>query len=147
MLKKQKYTVMSRDQNAGRSHNIKIDNSSFERVEQFKHLRTTLTNKNSIHEEINSRLKSGNACYNSVQNILSSSLLSKNLKIKIHRTIILPVILHGCGTWSFILKEERRLRVFKRIFGSKRDEVTGQWRKLHTVELNNLYCLPNIVGG
>ena len=67
---------MSRDQNAGRSHNMKIDNSFFERVEELKYLGTTLTNQNSIQEEIKSRLKSGNACYHSVQNLLSSSLLS-----------------------------------------------------------------------
>ena len=73
---KTKYMVMSRDQNAGRSHNIKIDNSSFERAEEFKYL-GTLTNKNSIQEKIKSRLKSGNTCYYSVQNLLSSSLLSK----------------------------------------------------------------------
>ena len=81
---KTKYMVMSRDQNAGRSHSIKMDNSSFERVEEFKYLGTTLTNQNSIQEKIKIRLKSGNACYYSVQNILSSSLLSKNLKIKIY---------------------------------------------------------------
>jgi len=80
---KTKYMVMSRDQNAGRSHNMKIDNSSIERVEEFKYLRTTLRNQNFIQEEIKSRLKSRNACYHSVQNLLSSSLLSKNLKIKI----------------------------------------------------------------
>ena len=85
--------VMSRDQNAGRSHSVKTDNSSFERVEQFKYLVTTLTNQNSTPEEIKRRLKSGDACYYSVQNLLSSSLLSKNLKIKIERTIILPVVL------------------------------------------------------
>jgi len=83
--------VMSQDQNAGRYHNIKTDNSSFERVEKFKCLGTTLTHQNSIQEEIKSRLKSGNACYHSVQNLLSSSLLSKNLNIKIHRTTLLPV--------------------------------------------------------
>jgi hypothetical protein len=66
-----------------------------------------------IQEEINSKLKSVNACYHSVQNRLSSSLLSKNLKINIHRTIILPVVLCGCETWSLTLKEERRLRVFE----------------------------------
>jgi hypothetical protein len=87
-----KYMVMSRDQNAERSHNIKTDNRSSERVEGFKCLGTTSTNKNSIHEEITSRLKSGNACYHSVQNLLSSSLLSKNLKSMIHRTIIMPVV-------------------------------------------------------
>jgi len=69
------YMVMSRDQNAGQSHNMKNDNSSFERVEKFKYLGTTLTYQNSVQEEIKSRSKSGNACYHSVQNILSSSLL------------------------------------------------------------------------
>ena len=88
------------DQTARRSHNIKIDNSSFERVEGFKYLGTNLTYQNSIQEEIKSRFKPGNASYHSVQNILSSSLLSKNLKIKIYRTIILPVVLYGCETWS-----------------------------------------------
>jgi len=77
-------------------------------------------------------------------------LLSKNLKIKIYRTIILPVVLYGCETWSLTLREKRRLRVFDnrvlgRIFGPKRDEVTGKWRKLHNEELNNLYSSPNIV--
>ena len=74
---------MSREQTAGLSHAMKVDNSSIERVEEFKYLGTTLTNQNSIQEEIKSTLKSGNACYHSVQNLLSSSLLSKNLKIKI----------------------------------------------------------------
>jgi hypothetical protein len=79
--------VTSGDQNAGRSHSMKTDNSSFESVEKFKYLRT-LTYQNSIQEEIKSRLKSGNACYHSVQNLSSSSLLSKNLNIKIYRSII-----------------------------------------------------------
>jgi hypothetical protein len=126
---KTKYMVMSRDQNAGENHSIKIHNSSFERVEEFKYLGTTLKNQNSIQEEIKSILKSGNACYYSVQNILSSRLLSKNLKIRIFRTVILSVALYGCETWSLTLKEERRLRVFedrvlRRIFVPKRDEVT-----------------------
>ena len=147
---KTKYMVMSRDQTAGQSHSVKTDNSSFERVEEFKYLGTTLTNQNSIPEEIKSRLKSVNASYHSVQNRLSSSVLSKNLKIKIYRTIILPFVLYGCETWSLTLREERRLRVFengvlRRIFGPKRDEVTGEWRKLHNEELNDLYCSPNIV--
>ena len=84
-----------RDQNAGRSYSMKIDNSSIERVEEFKYLGTALTNKNSIQEKIKSRFKVGNACYYSVQNLLSSSLLSKKLKIKIYRTIILPAVLYG----------------------------------------------------
>jgi hypothetical protein len=66
-----------------------------------------------MQEEIKSRLNSGNACYYSVQNILSSSLLSKNLKIKIYRTVILPFVLYGCETWSLTLREERRLRFFE----------------------------------
>jgi len=120
--------VMSRDQNARRIHSVRIDNSTFERVEEFKYLGTTLTNQNSIAEEIKSRLRSGIACYHSVQNILSSRLLSKNLKIEIYRTIILPVDLCGCETWSLTLREERKLRVFeymvlRRIFGPRRDEV------------------------
>ena len=90
---KTKYMIMSRDQNAGRNNSMNTDNSSIERVEEFKYLGTTLTNQNSIQEEIKSRLNLGNACYYSVQNLLSSSLLSKNLKIKIYRNIILPVFL------------------------------------------------------
>jgi hypothetical protein len=94
----------------------------------------------SIHEEIKNRLKSGNACYHSVQNLLSSRLLSKNVKIKIYKTIILPVVLYGCDSWSLTLREECRLRVFenkvlRRIFGPKTDEVTGEWRRLHKKEL------------
>jgi hypothetical protein len=85
-----------------------------------------------------------------VQNLLSSRLLSKNLKIKIYRTIILPIVLYGCETWSLTLREERRLRVFenmvlRRIFGPRRDEVTGDWNRLHNEELNDLYSSPNIV--
>jgi len=97
---KTNYMVMSRDRNAGRGHSVKTDNSSIERVEEFKYLGTTLTDQNSIQEEIKGRLKLGNACYHSVQNLLSSKLLSRNLKIKIYRTLILPVVLYGCEPWS-----------------------------------------------
>jgi len=128
---KTKYMVMSRHRNVGRGHSVKTDNSSVERVEEFKYLGTTLTDHNSNQEEIKSRLKLGNACYYSVQNLLFSRLLFKNLKIKIYRNIILPVVLYGCETWSLILREERRLivfenRVLRRVFGPKRDEVTGE---------------------
>ena len=85
-----------------------------------------------------------------MQNLLSSRLLSKYLKIKIYRTIILPVVLYGCKTWSLTLREERRLRVFenrvlRRVFGPKRDEVTREWRKFHNEELRDLYSIPNIL--
>ena len=118
-------------------------------VEEFKYLGTTL-NQNFIQEEIKSRLKPGNACNHSARHLLYSSLLSKNVKIKIHRTIILPVVLYGCETWSLTLREDRSLKVsenraLRRIFESRRDEVTGEWRKLHNEELNNLYSSPNIV--
>src|SRR5215467_13754323 len=83
--------------------------------------------------------------YHSVQNLLSSRLLSRNLKIKIYRTIIPPVVFYGCETWSLTLREEHRLRVLRRIFGSKREEVTGEWRKLHNEELKDLYSSPSIV--
>jgi len=141
---KTKYMVVSRDQNAGRIHSLRIDNNTFERVEEFKYLGTTLTNQNSIAEEIKRRLRSGNACYYSEQNLLSSRLLSKNVKIKIYRTIILPVVLYGCKTWSLTLREERKLRLFgnlvlRRIFGPRRDEIKGEWRRLHNEELNDLY--------
>ena len=84
-----------------------------------------------------------------MQNLLSSKLPSKNLKIKIYRTIILPVVLYACETWSLTLREERRLRVFgnrglRRIFGPKRDQVTGEWRKLHKKEPYDLYSSSNV---
>ena len=104
---KTKYTDMSRDQNAGRNRNIKTDNSSFERVEQFKYWGTAVTSQNSNQEETESRLKSGNACYHLVQNLVSSRLLSKNLNIRIYITIILPVVFYGCETWSLILTLRR----------------------------------------
>jgi hypothetical protein len=119
-------------------------------VAKLKFLETTLTDQNYMHEEINSRLNSGNACYHSVQSLLSSRLLSRNVKVKIYKTIILPVVLYGCETRFLTLREEHRLRVFenrvlRRIFGLKRDEVMGQWRKLHSGELHNLYLSPDII--
>ena len=111
----------------------------------IKYFGTTLTNQNSIQEDIKSRLKLGNACYYSVQNLWSSSLLSKNLKIKIYRTIILPVVLYGCKIWSLTLREERRLRVFenrvlRRVFGPKRDEVTGE--RINYIIRSLVICTP-----
>jgi hypothetical protein len=124
---KSMYIVTSRDQNAGRSRNMKIHNSSFERMEQFRYLgEKTLTALNYIQEQFKNRLKPANAYYHSAQNLLSFSLLSKNIRNEIHKNIILPVVLYGCETWSLTWREERRLRVFqnrvlRRIFGPKRD--------------------------
>jgi hypothetical protein len=126
----------------------KIDNSSFEMVEEFKYLGTTLTNKNYVQEEFKSRLKSGDAWYHSVQNLLSSSLLSINFKVKVCRTIILPVVWHECETWSLEFRDEERLtllenRVLKKTFGPNRCEVTGEWRKLRNEEFHGLYSSSN----
>ena len=130
-----KYMVMSLGQYVGWSHRINIDYSSFERVEHFGYLGTTLTYQNSMQEDNKSRLKSGNACCHSVQNLLSSSLLSKSVKIKIYRSIILPVVLYGFETWLLTLKEERKLRMLenralRRIFGTERDKVSWEWSEL-----------------
>jgi hypothetical protein len=127
---------------AEQKHGIKMANRSFEGVAKFKYLGTTLTDQNCM-------LNLGNACYHSVQSLLSSCLLSRNVKVKIYKTVILPV-LYGCETWSLTLREENRLRVFenrvlRRIFGPKRDEVTGELRKLHNEELHILYSFPNII--
>jgi hypothetical protein len=128
---KTKYMIMTRDQKAGRSHCIKIDTSSFEKVEQFKYLGKNLKNKKSIQEESKSRLKSGNASCHLEENLLSSSLLSKSIKTKDIQNYNFVCFLYGCETWSRILKEERRLKVFenrvlRRIFGPKRDGITGE---------------------
>jgi hypothetical protein len=133
---KTKYMLPSRHQTAGQSNYIRVANNFFEKLAKFKYLGATLTDQNCIHEETRSRLNAGNASYHAVQNLLSSRLLSRNVKIKIYKTIILRVILYGCETWSLTLRDEHRLRVFenrviRRIFGPKRDEVTGGWRKLH----------------
>jgi hypothetical protein len=93
----------SRHENAGQHYDIKIGNRYFENVAQFRYLGTTITNQNLIQEEIKRRLNPGNACYHSVQKPLSSRLLSKNLNIRIYKTILLPVVLYVCKTWSLTL--------------------------------------------
>jgi hypothetical protein len=106
-------------------------------VAHFKYLETTVIDQGLIQGEIKKTLNSGNACYHSVLNLLSFPLLSKRVKIRIYTAIILSVVLYERETWSLTIREEHRL---KRIFGPKRNEVTGEWRKLHNEELHNLYC-------
>ena len=129
---------------------LKIGNKFFERAEQFRYKGTVLISQNSIHEEIKKRLKSGNACCHVVQNLLCPSLLSKYIKIKIFRTIILPFLLYWFEAWSVTWREEHMLRVFesrvlRRIFGPKRDEITREWRRLQIEELYDPYSLLNII--
>ena len=121
----------------------------FEKVEKFRYLGVTVTNTNDIREEIKRKINMGKACYYSLEKILSSRLLSNKLKVKTYKTIILPVVLYGCETLSLTLWEHR-LRVFenkvlRKIFRAKKDEITGEWRKLHNAELNALYSSRNII--
>jgi mannitol-specific phosphotransferase system IIBC component len=103
-----KYMFLSCHLNAGQILDIKVANRCIENVPQFRYLETTITNPNLIHEEIKRILNSGSACYYSVQNFLSSRLLSEDIKIRIHKTVILPVVLYGCETWPLTLREKHR---------------------------------------
>jgi hypothetical protein len=125
--------VMLRDQHAVQNHNIYIytGNKALERVEHFIYFGTYLMHQNSFHEEIKCSLQSGNACCYSVLNLLSSSLLSNNIRVKMYRSIILCAVLYECETWSTTVSEVYRLRVFgnrvlRKIFGPTRDEVMGK---------------------
>jgi hypothetical protein len=149
-VEKTKYKSLFCQQCAGKNQDMKTANRSFENVSQYNYLGTTVTNQNLIQEEIKRRLNSGNACYHSVQNLLLSRLLSKDLKIGMYKTIMLPVVLYGCETWSLTLRKEHRLRVFENrllrsLFGLKRDLATGEWRKVHNEELLDLYSSPSII--
>jgi hypothetical protein len=103
--------LLSLHQNAGQNHDIKIANRSFENVTQIQYFETTVTTQNLIQEKIKRRQNLGNACYHSVQSLRSSPLLSKKLRIRTYKTIILPVVLYGCETWYLALREKNRVRV------------------------------------
>jgi hypothetical protein len=100
-------------QKAGHRHGIQVVNRSFEDVAKLKYLGRTLTDHNCMRKEIKGRLNSGNAYYHLVQSVLPSCLLSRNVKVKIFKTTVLPVVLYGCETWYLTLREEYRLRVFE----------------------------------
>jgi hypothetical protein len=121
---------MSCHRTTGQNPHTKAANKAFENVARFKCFRTTAANQNYIHEESNSTLNSGKACHHAVRNLLSSRLLSRNVKIKTYKTVMLSVVLYGCETRSLTLRGKHRLRVFenrvlRKIFAPKSDEVTG----------------------
>jgi hypothetical protein len=135
---------MSHHQNADQNLDIEIANRSFENVSQLIHLRKTVAYQILIQEEIMRTLNSGNACYLSAHNFLSSHLRTKKgIPISIHKTIIFHVVLYSCETWPLTFRKEHRMRVFenrvlRKLFRPNGDEVMQGWRKLHNKELHDL---------
>ena len=136
--------ITSRRQNVIQNQNIVIGNLSFENVEKFRYLGVTVTNTNDMREEIKRRINMGNVCYYSLEKILSSHLLSKKLKVNTYKTIILPVVLYGCETWSLTLREEHRLKVFenkvlRKIFGAKKTKFQENGESY--IMLSYMHCI------
>jgi hypothetical protein len=127
---------MSRQQNSGQYQNIPTVNRSSGNVVKFKYVGMIVSNLYCNHEELKKKLIWGNDCYYSVQNRSSSHLVSKKVKIKIYKAVILPIVL----TWALTLRKEHEMQMF-----DTRDEVTGYWRELHNEELHNLYSSANII--
>jgi hypothetical protein len=128
-----------------KSTGLTVDTEPISSVHKYSSYEKGLNNNSN-----NNNNNNNNTCYHLVQSFLSSHLLSRNGKVKIYKTAILPVVLYGCETWSVTLQEEHRLKVFenrvlRRIFVTKRDEVTGEWRKFHSEKLHILYSSPNII--
>jgi hypothetical protein len=149
-VEKSEYILVFHHQNAGQNRDIKVANKSLENMSQVTYLVTTITSQNLIQEEAKRRLNSGNACYHSVQYLLSSRLLWRNVKIRIYTTIIFLVALYGCETWSLTLREGHRPssfdnRVLKSTFGLERYEVRVQWKNVHNKEIHDLYSSPGII--
>jgi len=146
-IEKTKYMISRNTGNNGNRY-ILIKNEIIEKVNKFKYLRAYVTIKNEVTEEIKSRLVSANACFfYSVQKLLTSRLISRKLKLKIYITVILPVILYG---YKIGVADEHKLRVFenkvlRKIYVPKRDEMTGEWRRLHKEKLHGLYDSPDVV--
>jgi hypothetical protein len=129
---------------------MKVANKSLDYVATSKYLETILTDQNCINEEIESKLNTGNVCYYSVQSLLTSCQVFRDVKFKLHKTTILPVVLYGCGTRFLKIRDENRpsvfeKRVLRRIFRRKKVEVTGEWRKFHSGELHNLFSSPDTI--
>jgi hypothetical protein len=131
---------------------LEVDNMIFEKVSIFKYLGGLLEDRKDmgIGAEIKQRLNSGNACFYALNKLLKSRDLSRNTKLRIYKTIILPVVLYGCETWALTRQQENRFRVFenkilRKIFGAKRDEETGEYRRLHNQELEELFDSPSII--
>lgn len=129
---------------------MEVGNHSFKRVSHFNFLGSVLTNGNKIKVEIDTRLKKGNNCYYGLGKVLSAKAVSNNLKVQIYMTLILPVVLYGSETWPLRKAEQMRLEVFgrkilRRIFGPCKDDQTGEWRKRHNQELQNLFQRPYII--
>jgi hypothetical protein len=124
---------------------MEIGNGSFQNAEEFKYLGRTVTNETLIEEKIERRFNLGNACHQFFENLLSFCLLSGNVKFRIYKTIILPVVLYRCEAWCLTRRGGHSVRLLRRIFYLRSDGVIGVWRKLHDEELRNLYSLPSIV--
>ncbi|KAL4096954.1 hypothetical protein QTP88_021820 [Uroleucon formosanum] len=141
--------VNRREVNYRQGEIMEVDNHSFKRVSHFNYLGSILTNDNNIKVEIDTRLKKGNNCYYGLGKILSAKAVSKNLKVQIYTTLIRPVVLYGSETWPLRKAEQMMLEVFerkilRRIFGPCKDDQTGEWRKRHDQELQNLFQRPDI---
>jgi hypothetical protein len=145
-----KYMKMDRNELNPVYQSLTVAGKSFERVKEFAYLGALITDRNYIKSELKRRTRSGNACYYSVQKLLATRLLSKKAKLIIYRSIILPVALYGCETWTLTREYENWFRVFenkvlRRIHGPKRDDHTGEWRRLHNEELHSLHAAPDIL--